>query len=167
MVSKMKGKQLELHGMSNTRLYHIWENMKSRCSNKNTPNYQYYGAVGISVCDEWAGSFIAFQKWAEASGYSDKLTIDREENKKGYYPDNCRWATQQAQVYNRRTPKHNKSGFRGVHHCNKAKAWVSKVCTGGKVYYSGNFNNPLQAAFRRDKMIIDKGLPNTLTFVWE
>lgn len=47
-----------VHKMCNTRLYHIWNSMKQRCENPKTINYKYYGAKGISVCNEWRNSFI-------------------------------------------------------------------------------------------------------------
>ena len=36
------------------------------------------------------------------NGYSDGLTIDRIENDKGYYSDNCRWVTNKEQQRNKR-----------------------------------------------------------------
>lgn len=35
-----------------TRLYSIWKNMISRCSNPNKSDYKYYGKKGIKVCTE-------------------------------------------------------------------------------------------------------------------
>lgn len=90
------------HGMTGTRLHVIWKNMRSRCTNGKHPAYKRYGGSGISVCDEW-GDFSVFAEWAVSSGYADKLTIDRIDNNKGYFPDNCRWVTIEAQSSNRRT----------------------------------------------------------------
>ena len=44
---------LKTHGMSKTPLYKCWEDMIQRCNNSNSKNFKYYGARGISVCDEW------------------------------------------------------------------------------------------------------------------
>ena len=95
------------HGGFGTRLYRIWIGMKDRCFNKNGSNYYAYGAKGIVVCDEWKNSFEAFRSWALENGYEDTLTLDREDNDKGYYPDNCRWATSKEQLLNRRPSKPN------------------------------------------------------------
>ena len=94
--------------MSNRRkskLYIIWIGMKQRCNNPNNTNYKNYGAKGIRVCKEWYKSFDNFYNWALSIGYKEnkniKLTIDRIDNTKGYYPSNCRFLTLKEQQNNR------------------------------------------------------------------
>ena len=89
------------HGKSNTRLYTIWKGILTRCYNKNDPAYAGYGGRGIHMCDEWRENFEAFYMWSINNGYRDNLTIDRIDNKMGYSPDNCRWATNKVQQNNK------------------------------------------------------------------
>lgn len=44
-----------MSGLSKTRLYSILSGMKSRCYNKNDPNFKWYGGKGIYICEEWVG----------------------------------------------------------------------------------------------------------------
>ena len=90
------------HGSSNTPLYAVWHSMRQRCDNENHKFYERYGGRGIKVCDEWE-EFEPFRDWALDNGYESGLTLDRECNDRGYYPDNCRWVTQQTQTNNRST----------------------------------------------------------------
>jgi hypothetical protein len=74
------------------RLYRIWANMLSRCTNPKMTQYHRYGGRGISVCAEWR-TFDGFRAWADASGYSDVLTIERKNVDGNYEPSNCEWIT--------------------------------------------------------------------------
>lgn len=85
------------HGFSKTRLYNTYTNMKTRCYNTRNKAFKWYGARGVTICDEWLSDFNSFKTWAENNGYSPELTIDRIDPFKGYSPDNCRWVTIQEQ----------------------------------------------------------------------
>ncbi len=78
------------HGMSRTKIYMVWKEMRARCERTTHKQYKSYGGRGITVCDGWS-SFVEFNTWAMANGYVEGLSIDRVDNDKGYHPDNCEW----------------------------------------------------------------------------
>lgn len=80
------------HGMSHSKLHRIWSGMKGRCANSLYHNYKYYGAKGISVCDDWI-LFNGFMTWAIETGYIEGLTIDRINPNGNYEPNNCEWVS--------------------------------------------------------------------------
>ena len=88
------------HGMSDSKIYSCWCEMKKRCYNKNNKRYNNYGGRGIKVCSEWKDSFESFYRWAMENGYEDSLSIDRIDVNGDYCPSNCRWATSVEQTRN-------------------------------------------------------------------
>ncbi len=87
------------HGMSNSRQYKIWQQIKVRCDDPNAIKYHIYGGNGITYPDKWK-TFEGF--WEDMrDGYADNLTIDRIDNSKSYSADNCRWVSYSEQNMNR------------------------------------------------------------------
>ena len=78
--------------------------MKQRCHNPKHPRYDSYGGRGILVCEEWRNSFITFYN-DMGERPSNKHSLDRIDNDKGYSPDNCRWITRKEQNENMRERK--------------------------------------------------------------
>ena len=105
-------KYRESHGLSYTRIYHIWQSMKQRCYDKNVKEYKHYGLKNVSVCDEWM-DFEVFYEWSKKSGYKHNLTIDRINCNGNYIPENCRWTTIKVQNRNKRNTVYlTKSGIK-------------------------------------------------------
>lgn len=95
------------HGDADSRLYMVWERMKNRCNNARSSSYRFYGAKGVSVCEEWNNDYGAFRDWALANGYSysakrGECTIDRINPYGNYEPNNCRWISMKEQFKNLR-----------------------------------------------------------------
>jgi hypothetical protein len=88
-------------GESQTKIFRVWKAMIERCGDPNNIGAKNYLERGITVCEEWS-DFSEFKNWATSNGYKKGLTIDRQDNEKGYSPDNCRFVTQSINNCNRR-----------------------------------------------------------------
>ena len=88
------------HGLAHTRPYNSWCAMIARCTKPNDPHYKWYGARGITVCEEWK-TFEGF--WNDMQeGYASNLMLEREDNNGNYCKGNCKWATRKEQSNNKR-----------------------------------------------------------------
>jgi hypothetical protein len=87
-------------GKSRTRTFGAWLEMKRRCYNSNTKQWHNYGGRGISVCDEWRGSFETFLR--DMGECPEGLSLDRIDVNGDYRPGNCRWITTKEQCRNQR-----------------------------------------------------------------
>lgn len=138
-------------GESRSRLYVIWATMKARCYDETHQAFPRYGARGITVCAEWLDSFDAFKLWALSHGYAKWLTLDRVNGKKGYSPDNCRWATRTQQMHNTRNKSNKRtSRFRGVSRHSKSGRYRAQIRHAKKYYDLGCFATELAAALAYD-----------------
>lgn len=78
--------------------YRAYRGMMSRCYNTKHSEYKWYGAVGITVCDEWKNNPEAFVQWSIANGWFKGGHIDKDilSDQLGihphiYSPQTCQW----------------------------------------------------------------------------
>lgn len=93
------------HGMSYTKLYKSWASMKCRCDFPDELHKKYYSDKGIKYCEEWK-DFCNFRDWALENGYVEGYTIERIDNSKGYFPENCKWIPASEQNKNKTNKSH-------------------------------------------------------------
>lgn len=94
------------------KFYSVWSHMKDRCLNPKNSKYKDYGGRGINVCDRWLKYENFEDDMYDEYGYSIEIlpegqrnttaTLDRIDNNKGYFKENCRWTSQKVQCNNRR-----------------------------------------------------------------
>lgn len=74
--------------------------MLRRCEAPTSPDYRFYGARGITVCDRWH-DFEAFL--ADMGEPPVNTTLDRVDPLLHYDQSNCRWADRTTQAKNKRS----------------------------------------------------------------
>jgi len=153
----------ETHGMRRSRIYGVWCDIKKRCFNPNSTNYENYGGRGIGMCEEWKNSFTAFY---EDMGQppTPEHSIERKDVNGNYEPSNCIWETRLIQAANKRRYKNNSTGFIGVSR-NSNSSWQASISRKGKQYYLGSFNTAKEAATWRDAYVIANNWPHRLNFM--
>lgn len=159
------GKYQDLGITNKHRLYRIFNNMLQRTGEYVTGS-SYYTDKDIKVCKEWLDDRTLFFKWALSNGYSNKLSIDRIDNNKGYSPSNCRWVTQYIQQRNtRKLCKNNTSGFRGVSiFAGNDTMYRARITVNNIEFLLGTSDSAKYCAYIYDKYIIEHNLEHTKNF---
>lgn len=73
-------------------LYNVYRSMLNRCYNPNNKSYKTYGAIGVTICQEWLDNPVTFINWALANGWEKGLEIDKDLKAVGlkiYSPNTC------------------------------------------------------------------------------
>ena len=110
-------------------LYFVLMGMINRCTNPKNKSFRWYGAKGITVCDEWLSDHKAFVLWGSANGWQPRLQIHREDHDKGYCPSNCMFITQWDHTQNRkpeseRVPEPDSCDDESKHYCAQCRQWL-------------------------------------------
>lgn len=137
----------KIDGHSRHPLYHSWANMVRRCSNPIEQDKRFYKDRGITVCERWLGVDGFNNFLADMGERSDGMSLDRQDNSKGYSPDNCRWATPHQQAANTRR---NKSGRVGVTYVKHRGTWDARIMVDRKVILLGTFHDKNDALKARE-----------------
>lgn len=91
--------RVPVHGLSDSRAYASWRTMLRRLNDTRHHSWRWYGGRGLDMDPRWQ-DFQAF--YADMGERPPQTTLDRIDNDRGYWPDNCRWATWDVQSSNKR-----------------------------------------------------------------
>lgn len=154
--------RMSTHKEGKTRLYQTWINMRRRCTDPKAKDFKNYGALGVSYTPLW-DDFAVFREWALSTGYTDDLTIDRNEVTGNYEPSNCKWADWSTQACNQRKETKTSSQYLGV--SKRKDKWEASVKWLGKNKSIGVYMDEVSAAQARDAYITERGWPHKLNNV--
>lgn len=96
-------------GHVGTREYKAWAGMRQRVKSPSDRNKCYQN---VSVCDRWEQSFASFLE--DMGACPPNFELERLDNSKWYYKENCTWASETRQAQNRGIHSNNTSGCKGV-----------------------------------------------------
>jgi len=134
------------HGMCGTAEHITWAGMLARCNNIHHTYYLNYGERGIVVCARWH-NFINF--YNDMGQKPEGLTLERVDNNKGYYKENCKWATRSEQGRNRRVAKNSITGITGVRWNKKSQKYIASIGKNNTNIHLGFFNEIKDAIMAR------------------
>jgi hypothetical protein len=89
-----------IHGLNRATGYESWRGLKARIKRGSHRKYRAYGGRGLDMDPRWENfeTFLA----DVGSPPTPEHSIERRDNDRGYWPDNCYWATVLEQGRNKR-----------------------------------------------------------------
>ena len=137
----------------------IWYDIKRRCYDKKNQSYKNYGAIGITMSDDWL-HYPNFEAWVleQVGGDISKLgvgksTIDRKNPYLGYSESNCRLATSTVQARNTRYKLNLLFGYVGVSQKENETKYYISVGINHKTLYLGGYPTKYQCLVARENYI--------------
>jgi hypothetical protein len=106
---RWSGDSRRTHGLSGSKIYEVYSNMKKRCNDIKSKSYKDYGGRGIKISDKW-DTFERFYNDMGAT-FKEGLSIERIDVNGNYCKENCTWVTIKAQANNRRS--NHKVAYKG------------------------------------------------------
>lgn len=110
-----------------SRVYHVWQAMRGRCSRPSDTSFPHYGARGIQVCERWQTFELFLADMGEPPVVG--MELDRIDGDGHYTPENCRWTTKATNRRNRSCCRLNPEAakvIRALHpvFAKKGKTWL-------------------------------------------
>ena len=107
------------------------------------------------VCTAWAKHYMAFRAWASSSGYAPGLVLRRKDERVGYSPKNCGWATKaQMQYATKKRKSASGSRYKGVSWSKVRRLWVMQITKEG-VQHNAFFPTEREAARAYDEKALE------------
>jgi hypothetical protein len=127
--------------------------MLNRCNATSTKDAEHYTGRGITVCDSWLQSIENFI--CDMGPCPEGYELERLDYTKGYSPENCVWADEYTQAWNKGSYKNNKSGKTGVHFDSHVGKWRAVLWYKGKKYDGANFYTQEEAIAKRKQLELE------------
>ena len=123
-----------------------------------------YIEKNIKCCKDW-DSFLNFKEWAESSGFSEDLSLDRVDTLGDYEPSNCRWTNATVQAENQWLRKDNSTGYKGVSLDKRNMTYKVQIQINKVKVFIGRFKTDIEAALAFDSYVDKIGSNHRKNFV--
>ena len=139
----------------------LWYDIKRRCYDKKNQAYKKYGAVGITMSDDWL-HYPNFEAWVLEQVDGDisklgkgigKVTLDRKNPYLGYSESNCRLSTPTVQARNTRYVLDGLYNYAGITQRGKETKYYVSVGINQKKLYIGPYPTKYQCLVAREDYI--------------
>ena len=158
-----------------TKIYNLWYDMLRRCFDTSSKEYKYYGAQGVTVCDEWlcfSNFFYSiknienFDKWYNGEDYQldkDFLQNNINKNCRIYSPLTCKFLPRLDNLKLQMQDNAKNNNLRGAIKSHilsdGTQLYESAVDMNGHKYRFGSFYTKEAAARRSNEFYMSNGMP--------